>query len=459
MDTLSLSGVWWLPERPDNQQVGVFTTADGAWPTLTLYGDFRELPDQSVFQPDIILGLTQDSQHVTLCRCTEVSRRVSFTGGPPSSVLHAAVVIRGRLFPQLSDIRFSRVSLYLEHLGEWSEHQGLAQQALFDEEDKFLKSTLTLLRRDPIICTAGTTEVAIGYDGSMEGMADTVRKGFVLRHWIRLKPPEPVDLSSAFAKLLYPARTFVALGLAWPTQPLRISAWAPDSDDSLELLHFLEPSRLAAKPPDLHQDRAFSLPDIRAGLAEHFARWLALPERLEPVRALYFSVLYAKAMYLEHQFLNLIQALETLQRETLAASPIGAERWMPVRDALGQVIDDPQFVLTAEERELLRRRLERFADDSLRSRLRAFMASVQPHAAVVVPDGKQFVHRVVNARNFHTHHDPSAASSTRDSRAVVIMRDQLSALLELGLLRYLNMPEEVLAALARRRHDSLARIH
>ena len=118
-------GEWFLPTNRENRVSGTlaYLPLDGI--TLKLYGSFEDgfiLPKDK--DESIILGITSDSQQITLSSCLVTNRGstkliVGEECGKPTITYSAHFLLLGTHIYNRGDLTFNKISAEIFNLGEW----------------------------------------------------------------------------------------------------------------------------------------------------------------------------------------------------------------------------------------------------------------------------------------------------------------------------------------------------
>ena len=454
MKPIKYTGDWWLPEEPDKVLKGTLVGDGISRPTLDLFGLFREM-DTSVFQPDIILGHAADGTLLTLCNCLRTRNDVFGAG---NSAFEAAVVLSGQHFATMDSIRFSSVGVNLQHLNQWTGLDNVHIAPVMKTADHPPGFDLTLRAKHPLKVTAGDFELEFSVDSDFE-IKRGIRYAITLTHWLTLTPKTPVNLEECF-EMIRSAQTFVALGLAWPTQPEDVRCRTAEFDaakDAVHLHYAVEASRHASRPVELANDRCFYCGDIADTIGEHFGTWLAMPAGLRTVRDLFFSRRYATSIFREHDFLTLAQAVESFHRETRGGTYMKPAQRKAVLRALKKTLAEPALAVDPKVQHVLgAERLAFMHEHTLRTRLESLLEEFKEFCDIFIPDGKAFVRSVLLTRNYWTHYDAKSAAKQLDDYAAYVMTKRLDTLMEICWMAHVRIPKKVIEAVALRCKNDIA---
>lgn len=303
---------------------------------------------------------------------------------------------------------------------------------------------------------AGDIEVALGLDLKHE-FKPTVRHAIVLTHWMMLTPPNAIGLDEYF-KLIYGAQTFIAFGLRWPTQPDEVrcrSTKSPNDGHDVQLHYAIVPSRLATKWPEHPMRRCFQSGQIAATFGDNMGKWLAMPAGLDTVRSLFFSRMYAAAIYAENDYLNLVQAIEAFHRETRGGRFLTRTQWKTVCRALRTAFDQEDLPINTDDRRTLKQRVSSLPEHNLGSRLQSLLEEFKEFTKVFIPDRGTFIRLVLKKRNYWTHFDSKRAAGQLSGYEQHILTTRLEALMELCWMDYVGIPSVVMDDVAKKCKESV----
>lgn len=152
---------------------------------------------------------------------------------------------------------------------------------------------------------------------------------------------------------------------------------------------------------------------------------------LEPVCNLYFGTLYNPHIYLEHEFLSLIQGIESFHQRVFGGKYLSYEDYEPIYDKLINAI--PEGV-SNDLRERLKGYLKYGNEFSLRKRLKEIIDNYEKVINEFIKDKKAFIDKVVNTRNYYTHYDKNLEERAARGTELFDITQKLKLLLEICLL-------------------------
>ena len=475
LDAREWRGVWWDPQKPDEQIAGVlsFSQADAELELIGLLPDPRrdEAPQSGsiellfglVDRPRIH-GLTVDGKAITLDRCIPRSRTIG--SGVPVERHHPGIIIVGHHFD--GEIEFDAIEVRFTHLDEWAGLSGFSESLDWTDERKVEAIKVEFRPPEDITATlADGTSLEIGFAWSWSGTAVvTTRAEIEQRAGVVARFPAPRAFDEAL-KLVGRVRNFLNLGIGHPVHPREVvgvlESQEPDVDEAdhlassrtrVEVLYALsdqpDPSDMRERALLPHEMR-FTLRDIHDSLDRRLQAWLDRYDILRPALDLYFGVAYGAVRYLEPRFLSLMQALETYHRRSSSTTVLPEEEhaeW--VESVLGAIRDEAS-------RERLARLVEHANEPPLRARLKEVLASCPDVAPKIVGKTRAFLQAAVTGRNYLTHYDPDLEAQAPKGIELLPLAAQVGALLEMCFLREIGFTcEEIDAIFTRvRRYEEI----
>jgi len=323
MEEFEYNGIWWLPENPDNKISGIlkFHPVEGA--NLELIGSFKGTKDLNAFlQPNIILGVTSNGKIVTLYKCYEFKSHMSMPGFLSSSFI-ASVVFLGHHFEKEEDIIFDTLSLNYSHLEEWTRITGFQFIKLeIDSKNHLTKHEIRYSFPQKVEAKLGNFNISFDYNFTSGG--DRIKEvNLKQTTFIKIEPNKPIHFDNYQRNICYHIQNFLSLAIGKAAFPLIVKgknkACKTELSDGRvaynDILIFYKMKHLPELSKKLHPfDMFFSFGDISDNFEKCLRNWFAKAEVLRPVYDLYFGTLYNPSMYLEHEFLSLIQAIESYHR-------------------------------------------------------------------------------------------------------------------------------------------------
>ncbi len=453
MDGFEYEGIWWLPDNPQKQISGTlrFTPEEGA--TLDLIGTFKDSINE-MLNPDIILGISSNGKEITLYKCFEIRSNVSFPGLLTSS-FYADVVFVGAHFQKNEDIRFKEMSIYYLYLDEWVNISGFKIQLEFDEKEMLIKY------ESPASIQAGIDKdykIFIGFGVTYPTLSIVQKEvNIKQRTYIRIEPSVEKSLDEYWNIMGY-IQNFLSLGIMEPVYPLIIRGITEVNkkmidgrpcNRSVEIYYRL-PEISKAPKTLLPHDMLFTFKDISDRFEVFLKNWFEKANTLRPVYDLYFGTLYNSRMYLQHQFLSLIQAIEAYHRRKFEGKYLSDGDYEPIYEEFKKLIN--KLNIESSFKEALKSKLKYGNEYSLRKRLKDLFEKYKEVVDDLIKDKDVFINKVVDTRNYLTHYDKNLRKKTVDGELLYYVTQQLKIVVEICLLSELGFNcEEIKNLLARNR--------
>jgi len=213
-------GTWWLPNKSEKQVLGIlkFTPDEGA--ILNLVGSFKDIKNiAETLEPDIILGVSSDGEHITLYKCHETMSTFSIPGLHTSSSFYIDMVFKGAHFQKPEDIKFKNIFIRFSHLDEWVDICG------FDV--KYLPGEQSLIIRDNLL-EPFQTDISEGLKISINLQAERQLPSFVQKE-VHIKQRVDIQIKTSegksfedYQKIIYHIQNFLSLAVMEPVYPLSI---------------------------------------------------------------------------------------------------------------------------------------------------------------------------------------------------------------------------------------------
>ena len=158
---------------------------------------------------------------------------------------------------------------------------------------------------------------------------------------------------------------------------------------------FSQRSVLPLPEPVESRELPFSVVGLGEKWPDVLARWDAARARFGPTFDHFFSYQRARGFPVEHQFLNLTQALESYHRRRFP------ERTRDLEETFREWLKRLRETLTSEDFS----KLFLSNEVSFKTRIRELVAQAPPALKATMEPADEFVKRVGDTRNYFTHYD------------------------------------------------------
>jgi hypothetical protein len=464
MEEFEYSGIWWLPENPDNKISGILKFHPVEDANLELNGSFKGPKDLNSFlQPNIILGITSNGKIITLYKCYESHFHISVPGFFCSSFI-ASVVFQGYHFEKEEDIIFNSLSLNYSHLEEWMRITGFNFKLETDLKNHLTKHEVSYSFPQKVEAKVDKINISFDYDFTSSG--DRIKEvNLKQTTFIKIEPHKPIHFNDYRRSMCYHIQNFLCLAIGRAVYPLIIKGKNKACKTNLsdgrivynDIFIFYSIKGLSDLSKKIHPfDMLFSFGDISDDFEKYLRNWLAKSEILQPVYDLYFGTLYNSSMYLQHEFLSLIQAIESYHRRIYNGEYLLNDDYTQIYQALIKAI--PQEI-DNNFKESLKQKLKYHNEFSLRKRLKEILEKCGDAVNLLIHKNEIFIEDVVNTRNFLTHYDKGIEVKAKKDQELYGLVQKMKFTLEICFLIELEIPEETVKSLVSRnqRYQYLAK--
>lgn len=450
------SGLWWLPDDPDQQVPGILRYSPDDGLSLSLIGAFEDrimsnpAPGMTAFHAgsrtwNVIHGAAE-RREITLLGCVPNSSKRTFGArvkSPDKQTVVATTALVGAHVSGEDDAAFSAAEVAVEDLGLWAASSVF--EGFLGAPDGKIDGTgsISVKPVETQSVVVDGTEFRLQHRHTLP-FFDQRKGGTVGRMrdtaFVRVVPADPFPVGGAWeaASLvqdLIALATHRAAGMIW----LRLEVAETDSAlpdgrpaprRSADVLY--SPAALGrhdAKAIDHH--RVFftceSLP-----FEEVVPRWCEAHGRLQAATNMILGLRYAPARYVENNLLTAVGAAEVLHRGLrIDEKPFPADEFTTMRDAMLEQVPE-------EHRKRFKGAIRN--DPTLRDRLYALAARPDQDAiALLMPDVDRWAGRTTRARNDLAHEGGTPNHSIEELIAVV---DVTEAVVILNVLHELGLPAE-----------------
>ena len=433
IEKFEYDGIWWLPEKPDNKVSGKlkFHPVEGL--KLQLIGSFKELKDFNTFlQPLIILGIISNGGVITLYKCYESQSHMSVLGFLSSSFI-ASVAFLGCHFRKEEEIRFDFLSLNYSHLETDSKNHLTKHEVIYSFPEKV---------------EAKIGNLSIFFDYNFTSGGDRLKE-VNLKHttFIKIKPSKSLHFND-YQDVCYHIQNFLSLAIGKAVFPVIIKGKSERCSTKSQngkavypdiFIYYATNSLLEISSKIYPFDMLFTFRDISDKFESILKNWFEKAEMLKPVYDLYFGTLYNPRMYLQHQFLSMIQAVEAYHRRKFEGKYLSDKDFEPIYNRFKDMTNT--LDVKASFKDALINRLRYGNEFSLRKRLKDLFAEYQDITQNFIKDENNFINRVVDTRNYLTHYDKKLRNIA-DGEDLYRITQKLETILQICLLYELGFDKK-----------------
>jgi hypothetical protein len=442
------SGIWWLPENPENRVTGQLSFNKDEDPLLELLGALnpRETFSSGAdFQPEIILGITTDGNLCTLYKNIGIGRSHSFPGISRER-FRSQYLFFGKHFSTGEEIKFSSYRVNYTNLEEWMGKSPFDLEIL-KEEEKVKKYSAHYTYPDVVEINIPSLNSNFCAVSTLDTHTDYKTITFHHRSYLRFHPASSQHFDW-YWDLLYDMRNLLTLMIGELVHPIKVQAYIDkleDEDDKTKVeivdIYFRQPY---AKPTKrvASSEMLITLPFIQGTSSDLFETWFSNREKFRSVYDLFFGYLYRSDMYVQFRFLSLMQALEGFHRVTRPGKYLSSDEYEKYRIILIAALPED---MPGDLKDALKSRIKYGNEYSLRKRLNELFNDVGDNLrALVSPNYREFIGRVVDNRNYLTHYDEESREQEPDITMLFFDCQRLRIFLTILLLKELAIDEETI---------------
>ena len=419
MDKFEYKGRWWLPDKPEKQVSGTlrFTPNEGA--ILDLIGSFRDTKD--TLKPEIILGIS-NGKKITLHKCFET--KPNNVSVPESLSFYADEVFVGAHFQKSEDIKFRKLCIRYSYLDEWV---NIFEFNITDEKEMVIKYK----KPEPIQASIGEDyKIFIVFQVTIVQKETSIKQ----RTYIRIEPSVEKSLEE-YWNIMRLIQNFLSLGVTEPVYPLTITGRTEANNSPVEI--YYHSPEISKVPKTLGM--LFTFKDISDRFEIFLKNWFEKADTLGPVYDLYFGTLYNPRMYLQHQFLSLIQAIEAYHRRKFEGKYLSDEKYEPIYKKFERIIN--KLGIEDPFKDALKSKLKYGNEYSLIKRLKDLFEKYREIFDNFIDDRDAFINKVKDTRNYLTHYDKKLRSIA-DGEDLYRITQKLKTILQICLLHELGFDKE-----------------
>ena len=432
-DSRTIEGRWWVfgPDRKPEFGTLTFDPEQGLSLDVKIAGDISNetimVPGwERLDVPDTIVGRDHHNRPVTLSQCRGPG--TSTSSGLQTITLHPVCALLGIEDQTWGDTKFTRVRCEITLLHNWMGRLGIKRT-----QGPGNSSTFELNKPAPVSFSLSdgmkvTISTDLGPSSSMLGVI--IHEG----HTVSFDSANGTSID----ELLNYMRKFcnaLTLFTAYPVYPERIylEVIAPPAKTA-ELL-YVNKGIATAETREVYHNMRVNFSEISDHVGDVIARWYDTYSRIDSALNLYFGTLFSPALYSNHHFLFLAQALEVYHRANPAF--VGyVDEPSKFRERVRQIAD-----AIPHEAEWLKTKLGHANEKSLAQRLDELLIRHQAYASQFIDDLKVFAETVKATRNHYTHYSTKPGDMHKVAKDAELARVtyQLQTLLEICIFSDLGI--------------------
>jgi hypothetical protein len=441
---LNYKGIWYLPENENNEAehiTGNLTFSKDNGCDLTLLGTLDEFRNSDInHEPEFILGFTSDGKKITLFRCFEYSRSMSFPGIETCTYQPLYILI-GKHFKNTEELEFYSIKARFKNLDLWLGKFGFKNisysnyNLLIDYESP---KPINFKINDTL---NGKINFNLSAPLNRNILKATIEQNAELEIESQIKKPFFEILND----LMY-FQNFLTLGTFETAYPFSIKLLQEENEeDNNEIVLIYKPNFTFSGDDKRHlREFLFTYQDLEDNFEQIICKWFHLKNKIEPVVLLLLDSFHNKGKFTENRFLNIVQALETYHRRFKKNEVRSKEEHRKMVEEIVKSIHNSNKVW-------LKERLSFSNEPSLHSRLLELLNSFSIETIdKIVIDKEQFIKDTKNSRNYFTHYDEILEKKALKSGKLFTLTEKLKIILITVILLETGFSEAQIGKLFKR---------
>jgi len=497
LDEFVVSGQWWLPNCPDILIFGKLSFSPRNGAKLELYGSFYKSPFEEIshleenensatqvnsnpsvgvplrlIQPEekIILGLLDNNEEITLYGCRYSSQTLKFGVGRNGSCFSFNIqyIFRQIHFWKEEEIKLKSISIQYSNLEKWISVSGI--QNSFDDQGNQISviykkpSSIHLLKFNDL-----DLEITFSSKGSYFDIP-YFKSHIEQKTFLTIQNICDQSLEECF-NLVINFRDLLSFAMTIPTSVISITG-------KVDITH----TKFVEKEPEVFKreveiqetqviiifnlsnpekisnvnlaisEMLFLFSDIE-DFGNVFEAWLNKRELYESVFDLLLITMYSPDLYLHYKFLNIIQALEAyhtmkyevgIYQDQKVYKKGLYKKFLDVLEKFPSEHDDKENGISDEFKKALKGKLKLQTRFTLETRLKEILIDILPLLPnnFIGKDTAIFANKASETRNALTHHDKEKRKKAAQGKELFQLFHSLSVVLQICLLREINIPDE-----------------
>lgn len=432
MEEFSYIGEWWMPGASER----VYGTLSYTHvPGLVLSGIATIADLKRHRQAPLMWGITGSGEKVTLIGRSSYGWS---NGGVTNFRLRAEIAVLGAHLDD-PETGFSRAKLGFTRLREWTATPYFNER---ESNDTPSRLGFEFSFPEPLVATVRGGELAIEHDLLRQGEDNSVLR-LTPRAYLNIVSDSRITITDWVRKFVRPFQQFLALATGKPVGVTEFGVYLDSAKEAHEkpiriiMLSAIQGEKEAEIDDDYDWDSLFSLEPIRQHWAQVIRDWFILADDLGPTMDMFFSLAYSDSMYLEHQFLTLMQVAESYSRVRRRLDPPINKKEFEAKKAevLGYI--------PPELRDWLEPRVVPYSGSpSLRLRIDDLIKQTAPILRPLIPDALAFARQVTEMRNLLEHKSYERGSERHELMHILQMVYRLKVILSSSFLLEIGIPPD-----------------
>ncbi|MEQ6360496.1 HEPN domain-containing protein [Thermoanaerobacter thermohydrosulfuricus] len=389
---------------------------------------------REMLSAEVVYGSSHDGEPIILYHCYKKFDQLSLPSHYITASFYVETALIGADFSRKEEIRFKKISVAYHYLDNWLGISGIKLEETSNPYESFKVRYEAPAPIDiyPKIGIKVRLEVLPRIT-----MGEIPKKEVCIKEKVYLIVEAPGGLSlEEISRYVFLFQNLFSLLISEPTYPDKIYASGENgfSPADVEIVFPRTVRRQELFYAGVALYPYFRIKDKLKCILEN---WLEKSEELEPIFNLYFGVIYNSDVYIEHEFLSFIMALEAYHRRKSRNEEVPQEEH---RKRVERILEaSPE-----EYKKWLEEKLKYSNEPSLRKRLKEIFDSLADveYITQLIPDKKRFIEEVVSTRNYFIHYDRSLKSKALEGKALLRAGQKLKIIIEICLLKKAGFSSE-----------------
>ena len=440
MDEFEITGQWWLPSKIDNKKWGhlSFSHTDGF--LLEIYGNFSlEKVGSGIVEEQhypLIEGLSRGGKRFSIFECFSTNP-LAFSGE----------TFVGNYVFETSDAgsggslatKFRKAQFQFTYLSDWIGTSSIREKWSFSDDTK-LVDRFEVTYKPPEKQTVDLVESKVSTVEGFSKREDAIT-GITLKSAISLEVEIADDMSFEewIDKFLTLLQNLVTLATQRPNAVTEFSLFSGQNRvethngfrDSVTKVYYQQLVARNKRKTRTIDERGmlFTFQDIQNELGPTLKNWFSVNEKFRSSLDLFFAVRMSNGMYLNHEFLNLVQALEVYHRSQFDDSITPKNEFKAKKKEIIESVPEQHCKWLIDQ-------LAYSNQPRLSQRISELLEHTDDVSPKLVQNTAEFTRKVTNTRNFLTHYSRKKQVMEKEELAwaarVLSYILQMCWLLELG---------------------------
>ncbi len=206
-----------------------------------------------------------------------------------------------------------------------------------------------------------------------------------------------------------------------------------------------------------------AFPEIQDELLQSLNAWFSNADKLKNVYTLFFGTFYTSGMYVESEFLRMMQAVESFHRSMYPGTYLTTQKYEAVVEQLYAAIPatipqqagavQPPELVPASLKQSLKSRIKYGNEFSLRKRIGDIFQSIGPQlVGELTQNADEFIEKTVGARNILTHYSEELEQHAYSGTELWELSKRLEVLVAILLLKTIGVTEAKIRQMIQRKY-------